>query len=78
MLLTLPSVAMGSSAAKRCGAFFGFVLAAAAASFDGESGSPIALAPAQGKGGHLAVGAAWANNTTGTFALDVDNVVVDQ
>lgn len=47
-------------------------------SFDGKKSPPIALAQAQGMGGRLAVGAAWANNTRGTFAINVDNLVVDQ
>ena len=47
----------------------------------GEAGGvqqQLTLAMAKGSGASFEIGAAWANNTTGTFSVNIDDVIVDQ
>jgi len=48
-----------------------------AASFGGQE-EVLIVEKAVSKGSRLAIGASWANNTKGTFFVNMDNVVVDQ
>ncbi len=47
----------------------------------GEAGGvaeTLQLVRAKGRGASLEIGASWANNSTGQFAVNVDDLVVDQ
>jgi hypothetical protein len=44
----------------------------------GNTGVTTKVASAEGKGHDLKIGAAWANNTTGSYAVNIDDVTLDQ
>ncbi len=48
------------------------------AAFVDAQQTSVLLVPAKSAGAELKVGAAWANNTKGTFSVNIDNLVVDQ